>query len=86
MFHGPNAYISPSWYASKREHGRVVPTWNYTAVHAYGRLHVVEDAEWLRSHLEDMTQRLEVNIPEPWAIVRRASGVCRVVAGAPCRY
>jgi transcriptional regulator len=68
VFHGPNAYISPSWYASKPEHGRGVPTWNYTAVHAYGQLRVVEEAEWLRSHLEDMTQQLEVNIPEPWAL------------------
>lgn len=68
VFHGPNAYISPSWYASKREHSRIVPTWNYSAVHAYGRLRVMEDAEWLSSHLEDMTQQLEVNIPEPWAL------------------
>ncbi|HEX7045321.1 MAG TPA: FMN-binding negative transcriptional regulator, partial [Burkholderiales bacterium] len=54
VFHGPHAYISPGWYPSKRETGKVVPTWNYVVVHAHGPLRVVEDRAWLRSHLETL--------------------------------
>ena len=52
IFHGPNAYVSPSWYASKQTHGKVVPTWNYAVVHARGAGRAIEDKVWLRSHLE----------------------------------
>ena len=48
MFQGPQAYVTPSWYASKPRHGKVVPTWNYTVVQARGTLHAVDDAPWLR--------------------------------------
>lgn len=68
IFHGPNAYISPSWYASKAEHGRVVPTWNYATVHAYGKFHANDDADWLRKQLDAMTQANEKGFPEPWAL------------------
>lgn len=68
VFQGPAAYISPSWYATKKETGKVVPTWNYAVVHAYGPLRVVEDREWLRSLLEAMVARNEAPFPEPWAI------------------
>ena len=68
IFQGPHAYISPSWYASKREHGRVVPTWNYIAVHAHGILEAVEDETWLRAHLDAMTQAIEAGRAEPWAV------------------
>src|SRR5215471_12724512 len=47
IFQGPEAYIRPSWYPSKSEHGKVVPTWNYAVVHAYGRLEAVQDQAWL---------------------------------------
>jgi transcriptional regulator len=54
IFQGPQSYVSPSWYATKREHGKVVPTWNYIAVHAHGMLEAVEDQAWLLAHLETL--------------------------------
>lgn len=68
VFHGPNAYISPSRYASKKEHGKVVPTWNYATVHAYGVIRVVDDADWLLDQLEALTDSNEASFPEPWAV------------------
>ena len=68
IFHGPDAYISPSWYATKQETGKVVPTWNYAVVHAYGRLRVIDDAHWLRAQLEALTDQFEAAFPEPWAV------------------
>lgn len=55
IFSGPDAYVSPQWYASKREHGRVVPTWNYVAVHACGIMRAVDDDAALRAHLDRLT-------------------------------
>jgi transcriptional regulator len=68
VFHGPDAYITPSWYATKKETGKVVPTWNYAVVHAYGRIRVVDDAAWLRVQLEALTRHNETAFPEPWAV------------------
>lgn len=68
IFQGPDAYISPSWYASKQETGKVVPTWNYAAVHAYGTLRVIDDASWLRSQLETLTADHEDAFAEPWKV------------------
>lgn len=68
VFQGPQAYVSPSWYASKREHGRVVPTWNYIAVHAHGPLEMVDDQAWLRAHLDDLTAANESHREHPWAV------------------
>jgi transcriptional regulator len=68
IFHGPEAYISPSWYATKLEAGKVVPTWNYTVVHAYGALRIIEDAGWIRDQLEALTNHNEVGFPEPWSL------------------
>ena len=68
VFQGPHAYITPSWYASKSEHGQVVPTWNYTVVHAHGSMRVINDAEWLKSHLELLTDQLEAPFPHPWSV------------------
>lgn len=68
MFNGPDAYVSPSWYPAKAEHGKVVPTWNYIAVHAYGRAEVFDDAERLRSLLAGLTERHEGPRPQPWAM------------------
>ena len=51
IFQGPEAYIRPGWYPSKAEHDKVVPTWNYAVVHAYGRLEVVQDQAWLLAHV-----------------------------------
>ncbi len=66
IFQGPNAYISPNWYPSKREHGKVVPTWNYTAVHASGAVTVTEDADMLARIVDDLTTKYEHDFPAPW--------------------
>lgn len=63
---GPQAYISPSWYASKAEHGKVVPTWNYSAVHLTGRAQIHQDGDWLRHAVDDLVERHEAHRPEPW--------------------
>ena len=68
VFQGPDAYISPSLYASKKEHGKVVPTWNYAVVHAYGAIKVVDDAEWMRPLLERLTDRHEAPRAAPWKV------------------
>jgi len=68
VFHGPDAYITPSWYATKQETGKVVPTWNYAVVHAYGRMRIVDDAAWLRAQLEALTAHNEASFPKPWAV------------------
>lgn len=68
IFHGAQAYISPNWYPSKREHGKVVPTWNYVAVHAYGTLRIVDDAEWLRRLVTRLTDLHEGFSAVPWKV------------------
>lgn len=68
MFQGPQAYVSPSWYPTKREHGKVVPTWNYAVVHAHGPLRVIDDQQWLRQFVEALTRRYEAPRTEPWKV------------------
>ena len=68
VFEGPTAYVSPSWYPSKRETGKVVPTYNYAVVHAYGRLRSIEDPAWLRRFVERLTGRFEAGRAEPWKV------------------
>jgi transcriptional regulator len=68
VFHGPDAYITPSWYATKKETGKVVPTWNYATVHASGSLRIIEDAAWLRAQLEALTAHNEATFQKPWAV------------------
>ncbi|HEX4573338.1 MAG TPA: FMN-binding negative transcriptional regulator [Dongiaceae bacterium] len=68
IFLGPDAYVSPNWYATKRETGKVVPTWNYLAIHAYGRVEFFEDAERLRAIVTSLTQRHEGRREKPWAV------------------
>jgi transcriptional regulator len=65
---GPEAYVSPAWYASKDEHGRVVPTWNYSQVHLTGRLTVHHDPEWLLSAVTRLTDAHEHGRPAPWSV------------------
>lgn len=65
---GPDAYISPSWYASKSEHHRVVPTWNYSAVHLTGTVAVHQDPEWVLDAVTALTQRHEGKREQPWAV------------------
>ena len=68
IFRGPETYISPSWYPSKKEDGKVVPTWNYVVVHAYGVPRAIEDAAWLHQHVSDLSRTLEAGRPEPWQV------------------
>ena len=68
LFMGPDAYISPSWYATKREHGKVVPTWNYVTIHAYGTVEFFEDTEKLRDIVTRLTNLYEKPREEPWAV------------------
>ncbi|MDH4233890.1 MAG: FMN-binding negative transcriptional regulator [Gallionella sp.] len=68
IFHGPDAYITPSWYATKKEHGKVAPTWNYAVVHAHGTLCIVDDAAWVRAQIETLTAVHEASFPNPWAV------------------
>jgi transcriptional regulator len=63
VFQGPEGYISPSFYESKKEHGKVVPTWNYVVVHAHGVPRVIDDAGWLRKHVSAMTDLQESRHP-----------------------
>jgi transcriptional regulator len=68
IFHGPEAYITPSWYATKQETGKVVPTWNYMTVHALGSLSIKDDSVWLRAQLEALTAHNEAAFEAPWKI------------------
>lgn len=68
IIQGPDDYISPSWYASKAQHGRVVPTWNYSTAHVYGELVVHDDAGWLARHVRHLTELHEGGREEPWAV------------------
>jgi len=68
VFRGPQGYVSPNWYPTKRETGREVPTWDYAVVHAHGHIRLVDDAAWMRDLLERLTTRHEAGEPEPWRI------------------
>jgi len=85
---GPDAYVSPSWYASKAEHGRVVPTWNYLICHVHGRLVVHDDVAWLDDlvrRLTDHHERLQPGGDHPWSVddapQRFVSGQLRAIVG-----
>ncbi|MDE2472105.1 MAG: FMN-binding negative transcriptional regulator [Bradyrhizobium sp.] len=68
VFRGPQDYVTPSWYETKRETGKVVPTWNYVTVHAWGRPRVIHDDVWLRRQIEDLTDSRESLRPAPWKV------------------
>jgi len=68
IFQGIEGYITPAWYPSKAEHGKVVPTWNYSVVHVYGHPEIMEDEHWLRSHVTELTAQQERVRAEPWAV------------------
>ncbi len=65
---GPEAYITPSWYSEKQEHGRVAPTWNYSAIHFRGRARVHRDLKWLREAVSDLSRLHERHREEPWDV------------------
>ena len=68
IFSGPQHYITPTWYPEKQETGKVVPTWNYVVVHAYGNLRIIEDSEWLMAHLATLVGIHEAESASPWKI------------------
>jgi transcriptional regulator len=68
IFQGVDAYISPTFYPSKAEHQRVVPTWNYEVVHVHGRLRIIDDVQWLRTLVEALTTREEARSEMPWSV------------------
>ncbi|MGA8320865.1 MAG: FMN-binding negative transcriptional regulator [Xanthobacteraceae bacterium] len=68
VFMGPDAYVTPSWYATKRQTGKVVPTWNYVAVHAYGPVEFFEDADRLLDVVTRLTKLHESARPDPWVV------------------
>jgi transcriptional regulator len=65
---GPDAYISPAWYATKREHGRVVPTWNYVTAHVHGALVVHDDPAWVETNVRALSERHESGRAAPWSV------------------
>lgn len=85
IIRGPDAYISPSWYASKAEHGRVVPTWNYLTAHVYGTLTVHDDPAWLAAQIRELTNHHEADRAEPWSVEdapeRFVAGQLRAIVG-----
>ena len=85
IVHGPQAYISPSWYESSREHGRAVPTWNYTSVHFTGPVTFHQDAGWLRDVVTRLTERHEAGRPGRWwmddAPEQYIAGLLRAIVG-----
>jgi len=85
IFQGPEGYITPNWYASKAEHGKVVPTWNYAVVHAHGRAEAMDDVAWLRRHVGELTTRQEASEAKPWAVTDAPdsfiAGMARAIVG-----
>lgn len=67
IFQGPQGYITPNWYPSKAQHGKAVPTWNFAVVHAYGRLELMKDKDWLLRHVTELTAQQERKEAKPWA-------------------
>jgi transcriptional regulator len=68
VFQGPQAYVTPGWYETKRQTGRVVPTWNFAVVQCRGRPRVIEDADWLRAQATALTETHEAQRAQPWAV------------------
>jgi transcriptional regulator len=85
IVHGPQAYISPSWYESKARHGRAVPTWNYELVHLSGPVAFHHDPEWLRTFVTRLTRRHEDHREHPWAVTdappEYVNGQLRAIVG-----
>ena len=82
IFLGPSAYVTPSWYPSKRETGRVVPTRNYIAIHAYGEISFYDDPSELKAHVSQLTDVHEANRSEPWSVSDApADFIERMIAG-----
>ena len=89
IFPGPEGYITPSYYAAKKEHGKVVPTWNYAAVHAYGVLETFDDPDRLLGVVTSLTERHETQRTQPWAVSDAPAdfvqGMLRAIVGVSLR-
>lgn len=85
ILRGPDGYVTPSWYASKAEHGRVVPTWNYVTAHVHGRLVVHDDPGWVEDAVRRLTERHEAGRERPWSVddapARFTAGQLRAIVG-----
>jgi len=85
VFQGPESYITPSWYVSKREHGRVVPTWNYVVVQARGTPRVFDDPDWIRAQIGELTSMQEGQRPAAWSVADApeayVSGLLKAIVG-----
>ena len=82
VFQGPQGYVSPAWYPSKAEHGKVVPTWNYLMVQARGRLRAIDDKAWLRAFVTRLTDRHEGGRAAPWAVTDAPADFIEATLGA----
>jgi len=89
ILRGPEAYISPAWYATKREHGRVVPTWNYVTAHIHGQLVVHDDRDWVERNVRALVERHEAGRPAPWSVddapLAYVEGQLRAIVGLEVR-
>lgn len=74
IFQGAQGYISPSWYPSKAITEKMVPTWNYAAVHVHGRLRAIDETDWVRAQLAELTAKHEADEPSPWTLEQAAPG------------
>jgi transcriptional regulator len=82
IFHGPEGYVTPNWYPTKIETGKAVPTWNYAVVHAHGRLHVIDNATWLRAQVTALTAQEEAAFPHPWQVADAPADYVEKMLGA----
>jgi transcriptional regulator len=82
IFQGPDAYVSPSWYPSKAEHGKVVPTWNFAMVQARGEPRVIDDPAWIRAQLQELTEHHEGGREHPWRMADAPDGFITEVIDA----
>jgi transcriptional regulator len=82
IFHGPEAYVTPTWYAEKRRTGRVVPTWNYVIVQAEGTIVVHHEPEWLLPHVRQLVNRHEAALAAPWSVDDAPAGYLEAQARA----
>ena len=82
IFQGPSTYVSPAWYPTKRETGKVVPTWNYAVVHAHGTPRFIDDRAWLRDFVTKLTNRHEAERPDPWKVTDAPADYVETMLGA----
>ena len=82
IFQGPDTYVSPAWYATKQQTGKVVPTWNYAVVHAHGSLRFIDDRAWLRAFVQRLTDRHEASRADPWKVTDAPADYVETQLGA----